>query len=287
MDGARLSLFPHHAWLAFHVLPPADGRPLVYPWHSVAHGIGYVIAGDHRLSWAEHGRDYAIDRSAGAAHFFPADDIRRDFLIEAASPYDIFLLVIPRRHLAESAAADGIVAPESLRQIYAPNDHCLRTCLSRLADPTDDDHGGGSLRRDDAARRLLLRLLELHGLRPDWHDDASIFDRRTLEHLVDYIDAHLTLVPSLDEFAQRVGLSPNHFARKFRQSTGTSLHRFVNRRRLRASFALLADQSLPIAAVASELGFASQSHFTRIFGNLTGMTPARFRHCCSPSPWRG
>lgn len=283
MDGSRRSMFPHHAWLSFHVLPPPDGRRLRYPWQSVAHGIGYVIAGDHRLSWAENGRDCAIDRSAGATHFFPADDISREFLIEAASPYHIFLMVIPRRHLADGAAADGIVAPESLQQIYAPNDHCLRACLSRLADPTDDDHGGSTLRRDDAARRLLLRLLELHGLRPDWHDDASMFDRRTLDRIVESIDAHLTPVPSLDEFGQFVGLSPNHFARKFRRSTGLSLHRFVNRRRLRASFALLGDDSFPIAAIASDLGFASQSHFTRVFSSLTGMTPARFRTVCRPS----
>jgi AraC family transcriptional regulator len=76
---------------------------------------------------------------------------------------------------------------------------------------------------------------------------------------------------------QRVGISPSYFGRKFRQSTGLSLHRFVNRRRILASLNLLKDQSLPLAHTALELGFSSQSHLTRLFSAMTGMTPAKYR----------
>ena len=44
-----------------------------------------------------------------------------------------------------------------------------------------------------------------------------------------------------------------------------------------ASMESLKDQSLPIAHVALELGFASQAHFTCVFSGLTGMTPAKYR----------
>jgi len=81
---------------------------------------------------------------------------------------------------------------------------------------------------------------------------------------------------SLSDLAVLAGLSPSHFAKKFRQSTGLSLNRFVNRRRIiRSLEALKADTSL--ASIAIDLGFSSQSHFTRLFSSLTGTTPATYR----------
>jgi AraC family transcriptional regulator len=72
-------------------------------------------------------------------------------------------------------------------------------------------------------------------------------------------------------------MSPSHFAKKFQQSAGLSLQRFVNRRRLQAAMTMLQTGSTPLSQVALALGFSSQSHFTRLFGEMTGMTPARFR----------
>jgi len=37
------------------------------------------------------------------------------------------------------------------------------------------------------------------------------------------------------------------------------------------------DHRRPLASVALDLGFSSQSHFTRLFSSLTGMTPAKYR----------
>lgn len=38
----------------------------------------------------------------------------------------------------------------------------------------------------------------------------------------------------------------------------------------------------PLASVALDLGFSSQSHFTRLFSSLTGMTPAKYRKQVRP-----
>ena len=81
----------------------------------------------------------------------------------------------------------------------------------------------------------------------------------------------------------RVGLSPSHFAKKFRQSTGLSLHRFINRRRIRASLESLKSQSQPLAHTALDLGFSSQAHFTHQFSRLTGFTPAKYQKQFRPT----
>ncbi|MFM8496707.1 MAG: helix-turn-helix domain-containing protein [Planctomycetia bacterium] len=130
----------------------------------------------------------------------------------------------------------------------------------------------------EASRRLVLRLAELNGSGlPDWSCDSSVFDRRTMAKLVDLIDARHRVALSLGEMAVCAGLSPSHFAKKFRLSTGLSLQRFINRRRIRASLELLKTDSQPLAFIAFDLGFSSQSHFTRLFSGLTGMTPAKYR----------
>ncbi|MFM8493965.1 MAG: helix-turn-helix transcriptional regulator [Planctomycetia bacterium] len=95
--------------------------------------------------------------------------------------------------------------------------------------------------------------------------------------LVEHIDSHLAVAPSLSDMGWRVGISPSHFARKFRHSTGLSLYRFINRRRILRSLDTLRDESQSLAGVSLDLGFSSQSHFTRLFSKLTGMTPAKYR----------
>ena len=153
----------------------------------------------------------------------------------------------------------------------------LQWCMMRLACRLPEDENAAGV-ADEASRRLVLRLVQLSGGgTPDWRDDSSTFDRQTLDRLLEYIDAHLKIEPCLTDMAMRVGLSPSHFAKKFRLSTGLSLHRFVTRRRILASFESLKVESQPLAHVALDLGFSSQSHFTRLFSELTGMTPAKYR----------
>jgi AraC family transcriptional regulator len=105
-----------------------------------------------------------------------------------------------------------------------------------------------------------------------------VFDRVEMQHFVDYIDAHLRLAPTLSAMAILAALSPSHFAKKFRQSTGFSLQRFINRRRVSASIPLLQVNSDSLAGIALDLGFSSQSHFTRLFSEMSGMTPAKYRN---------
>ena len=120
--------------------------------------------------------------------------------------------------------------------------------------------------------------MAMNGCRgPDWQNDTSVFVRPTLVNLVAYVDDHLSAAPSLGDMGLLVGMSPSHFARKFRRSTGLSLHRFVNQRRIRRALAVLQESSHPLSVVAHDLGFSSHSHFTRLFTKTTGMSPTTYQ----------
>lgn len=278
MDGARLSPFPHHSWLDFRVRADAAARPLVVRMHGVVHTVSLTVSGSHSIRWICGGRETRWTEDRGTVHCIPADGAQHTFLTTPEPAFESVVLVIPQRHLAACLATEGLDHPLEQRRILAPDDPVLRSCMRRLTGRAPEHAGDPDARRDEAARALVLRLTELGGGgRPDWHDDTGTFDRRTLARLVDHIDAHLRLCPSLADMALLVGLSPSHFARKFRASTGTSLHRFVNRRRLRAALHALRSDTVPLAGLALDLGFSSQSHFTRLFSDLTGLTPARYR----------
>jgi AraC family transcriptional regulator len=82
---------------------------------------------------------------------------------------------------------------------------------------------------------------------------------------------------SLSEAASACGLSPNYFARAFKQSVGTPPHRWLLLQRVLRAKTLLRDAKLPLADIAAACGFADQSHFTRVFTSIVGASPGAWR----------
>jgi AraC family transcriptional regulator len=74
---------------------------------------------------------------------------------------------------------------------------------------------------------------------------------------------------------QAVGLSPDHFTRLFKESTGQSPHRYVVEARVRKAKELLTTGKFTISEAAFHVGFADQSHLTRQFKRVFGLPPKR------------
>lgn len=95
--------------------------------------------------------------------------------------------------------------------------------------------------------------------------------------LCNYISSHCTESLSLEDLANEAGFSKYHFARLFKEMTGTTCHNFVLGRRIIYAKNLLMDFSLPITEVAMRAGFNSLATFNRIFKAQIGCTPSEFR----------
>jgi len=91
-----------------------------------------------------------------------------------------------------------------------------------------------------------------------------------------YIDAHIGEHISLDDLARQAGISRFHFARQFRLTTGESPMGYLRRVRIERSKSILQSRETTIAEVAANLGFSDQSHFTRTFGRMVGVSPGSF-----------
>ncbi|MBS0446460.1 MAG: helix-turn-helix transcriptional regulator [Proteobacteria bacterium] len=103
------------------------------------------------------------------------------------------------------------------------------------------------------------------------------FSRSKAARLRDYIEANLGQDMALIELADLVGLSSHYFSQVFKNTFGATPHRYVLGQRVQEARRLLAAQAASISDVATDLGFVDQSHFTRIFRQVTGMTPKQFQ----------
>jgi AraC family transcriptional regulator len=98
-----------------------------------------------------------------------------------------------------------------------------------------------------------------------------------LRRVTEYIEINLDQALRLAELSTLVHMSPYHFARLFKQSTAMAPHRFVVRRRIDRATTLLAIQGFPIYRIAQSVGFRTASHFSTVFGRITGFTPSTYR----------
>ncbi|WP_374956941.1 helix-turn-helix domain-containing protein [Paraburkholderia sp. BL18I3N2] len=82
---------------------------------------------------------------------------------------------------------------------------------------------------------------------------------------------------SLVEVAAACELSPAHFARAFKRSTGFAPHRWLLMRRVEVAKRMLLADELRGAEVACLCGFADQSHLIRVFSSIVGVTPREWQ----------
>jgi transcriptional regulator GlxA family with amidase domain len=100
---------------------------------------------------------------------------------------------------------------------------------------------------------------------------------RTLRRVQEYIETNLEGTVSIVLLAGVACLSPFHFARAFKQSTGVTPRDYLIQRRVERARELLADTNLPISEIAVATGFADQSHCARRFREHVGLSPRDYR----------
>ena len=92
-----------------------------------------------------------------------------------------------------------------------------------------------------------------------------------------FVEANLEHPVRLAELADRAGLSLYHFARAFRTSAGMTPRAYVEQRRIERAQRLIADSTQPLADIAAQCGFVTQSRLTVALRRHTGFTPAAYR----------
>lgn len=95
--------------------------------------------------------------------------------------------------------------------------------------------------------------------------------------LHDWLTQHLGGDLRVEALAARLGMSPRNFARLYRERTGTTPAKAVERLRLEAARRALEEGSAPIASVARACGFGDEERMRRAFLRLLGVPPRHYR----------
>src|SRR5205085_10122170 len=87
--------------------------------------------------------------------------------------------------------------------------------------------------------------------------------------------------PTLGEISKQVHLSPFHFHRRFAELLGLTPKHYLLECQIQAAKVELLARRKELAEIATDCGFAHQSHFTSRFKQTTGLTPTRWRRLAS------
>lgn len=219
-------------------------------------------------------------------------------------PYNLgSITIVPRGYptcwrLCSSEDFETYVLYPSLPLMASVSEHAFKTCRNRpelveqvsTADPLVWHLAVaivGAIRVANVMSRLYVEslthslavhLLHKYSIAPS--EPAELQDRlskRSVQAVIDFVEAHLASDLSLAEIAAAACVSPYHLSRLFRQSTGLTIHQYVISQRLARGKRLLESSELSLAEVAHGVGFSDQSHFTRHFKLRYGCTPGQVR----------
>ncbi|WP_116952421.1 helix-turn-helix domain-containing protein [Jiangella endophytica] len=269
------------------------GLRSVYCWHPPTGGVtgGVTVSGRQQIgvSFAEH--HGVVTESGGRRDRF---DIR---------PGDVFANGWSRVYWSEVTRHDELV------EIY-PDDDLLRAAAGSSRTPEIEPLRGVRdavvLGTASILKQAHLGLAYVDGLRAGalahrlaehvvGHYAGIVLSRRAdagagrldhvlLDRVADVVEARLGDPLTVDDLAAAATLSPFHFARSFKASTGLAPHEYVTSRRMERAKSLLLSSRLSVPEVAYAVGLTNVSHFRRVFRRHTGLLPSQLRTAGSDPP---
>jgi AraC family transcriptional regulator len=134
---------------------------------------------------------------------------------------------------------------------------------------------------------LAARLVQNYAVsKPAFEFKASGLPQSQLQRVIDYIKANLTRDLSILDLATLTGMSESHFSRSFKRSVGITPYQYLIQQRVERAKQLLEQRfsrgagfppTISISSIALDCGFANQTHLTKVFRQMTGMTPKAYQ----------
>lgn len=100
-------------------------------------------------------------------------------------------------------------------------------------------------------------------------------EREAVHRAKQYLEENYAQRISLSDLAEQVALSPYHLLRVFHAEVGLPPHTYLQDVRIRRAQRLI-ELGQPLIDAALAVGFSSQSHLTRRFKQIVGVTPGQY-----------
>ena len=94
---------------------------------------------------------------------------------------------------------------------------------------------------------------------------------------VQFIDSHFSEDITLEQIAEKSGITPNYFTKLFHQFFQVKLWDYITAKRIDQAKKLLVGQELSVLEIALSCGFHNTANFNRAFLKFTGITPTAYK----------
>jgi AraC family transcriptional regulator len=129
------------------------------------------------------------------------------------------------------------------------------------------------------------RLVEYFVAHLEWLSNAPLTTRlmrntiydETISEIFRLIEKNIEQPLTIEMLAAKANMSPALFRKRFTATAGMSVHHYVLKERVERASELIDECNLPLATIAAQCGFSSQSHMTKTFWRELGATPAELR----------
>jgi AraC family transcriptional regulator len=234
-----------------------------------------VTGGQASLQWKHRGV-WSKDRMRSGT----VSIIRRDAEIQSAAPsgsVPIMVMQLDNSKLQAIAPDHVLTIDKSLGSAQVTSDHRLATLMSAMRDEVREGCPSGRLFGEAISLALLAYLAGAYATPRRADDGAATLSAAQMRSIDLYIQENLSGDISVTDLAALVQMSPSHFSRVFKASFGVTPYRFVMGERIETAKDMLKTTQLSASQVAMAFGFASQSHFVKVFRQFTGATPKQYK----------
>jgi AraC family transcriptional regulator len=217
------------------------------------------------------------DVRGGATYLY---DLKRDPRYVIDKPFHSVFFYLPGSALNDIAKQAR--APRIGELAYEPgignDDAVIRNLGASLLEGLHRPEETNQLFIDHMMLALAAHVAQTYGgLRPGTGPTRGGLARWQVKRACEKLDSDLGGQFSLQQIAAEFDLSVSHFSRAFRISTGLPPHQWLLHQRVRAAKQLMSVRGLALSEIAISAGFANQSHFTKVFSALVGVSPAAWR----------
>lgn len=122
----------------------------------------------------------------------------------------------------------------------------------------------------------LIYFLAKYALLHKAENNSKRSHRDAIETTHEYINKNLTAPLTLNNVSKRVNFSPIYFHKLFKASTGMTLCKYVEEKRIKKSIELMLSTEMSLTEIAYECGFSSQSYFSYTFKKKMKLTPREY-----------
>jgi AraC family transcriptional regulator len=253
------------------ITPPLVDAPEHF---SAKHILRLNTGGGSMSNWRIDGRKQRTQDQPRAVSILPAGT----HVSVVTHRTSCLVLEIDPLQLQQGAAPSGGGDLELPVKLTIP-DRNIELLMTAMQADLEAGSPTGPLYGESLGNALGIYLIQRFGVfAPKFEPYKGGLPKPRLNRVREYIEHNLANNISLTALAEVAGLSLYHFAKAFKQSTGATPHQYLLTRKIDRAKELLNDPKRSVLEASARTGFVDQSHFTKTFRRLVGVTPTEFRN---------